>query len=266
MNTVAREHPAWSRRRWVYATLAILAVHAALAFQFSRPAARPAERPLFRTAIQLATSSHTENQVAALAEQADPTLLALPTPRGFSGPAWLEFEALDVEAVESLEPAYWLGLSEQLLGSGFTAFLRTNTAQPALIADRALPRLPRFEPTLSSEPLLVRSRLMVEGDLARRVWLETPLLPAWPSSEALSNSVVQTVVNRDGVALFTVLLGQSGSREADAWALECVRQGRFKPLPADPQIPPAKSLSWGRLTFRWQTLPQPITNNPPLLQ
>ena len=81
---------------------------------------------------------------------------------------------------------------------------------------------------------------------------------AWESSELVSNSVVQVLVDAPGRIISAVLLTPGGGatqRKADAQALELARVAQFEPVAA-------AALSVGTIIFEWQTLPVPATNAP----
>lgn len=256
MSVVSLERPPWSRHRWIYSVGALFLLQIGLVIQFGRRPEPLPERPIFRTAIQLAVEENAMRQVAVQAEREDPLLLALPTLRGFSGPAWLEFSQPSYQPEEVQEPPHWLTLPPSSLGAVFSAFVATNTVSPLLVADKPIPRLPRYEPNFSHDSLPLKSRLQIEGELARRPLLSSAELPSWPHPEVLSNSVVQVAVDLDGVANFAALLTQSGSKEADAYALAWVGRMRFQLLPREPlRRSDNAPLTWGRCIFRWHTLP-----------
>src|SRR5262249_44533939 len=79
----------WPRRRWGYAIVFSFLTQAALLIYFGEnphPPLRPAQ---FNTAISLTADPWSEAPLAQDSLWRDPTLLALPHPRGFSGGAWL---------------------------------------------------------------------------------------------------------------------------------------------------------------------------------
>jgi TonB family protein len=80
-------------------------------------------------------------------------------------------------------------------------------------------------------------------------------LPAWPSDQLLSNSVVQIAVNSAGQVVSARLLGRSGLPGADNMALDKSRNLRFKPVPASPP-------AWGRAVFAWETAEATNTGAP----
>jgi hypothetical protein len=86
----------------------------------------------------------------------------------------------------------------------------------------------------------------IQGAIAGRQLQMPNGLPAWPSDQLLSNSVVQIAVNSAGQVVSARLLGRSGLPGADNMALDKSRNLRFKPVPASPPV-------WGRAVFAWET-------------
>jgi hypothetical protein len=259
MNPAALEPVRWSRRRWAYAVAAVFLLQAGLVLLLGHRPQRLPEPPIFRTAIHLLTDPKV--RLDALPGLDDPTLLALPSLRGFSGPAWLQFPPLEYQAAEWVEPPHWLSLDTNNLSATFSRFIRTNLISPPLIADKPLPPLPRYEPNFPNEPLPSRSRLRLEGDLASRPLLAPLDLPSWPHSEMLSNTAVQAAVDAAGFTFSAVLLAGSGLPEADAHALKLASAARFRPLLRARRAPDGFGpMTWGRLVFQWHTLPPPTTN------
>jgi hypothetical protein len=250
MSESVLELPRWSKRRWAYAIAGVLLLQVILVVGLGRRARPLPEHPIFRTTIRLAAGGVAETQILSVASREDPALLALPSLQGFSGRAWLAYPALNDEPPEEPEAPYWLALPESSLGASFSAFVSTNSFAPLLAAERPLPRLPRYEPSFPIEPVSAKSVLLVQGDLARRPLVTKFDLPAWPHSEILSNSVVQVLVDGDGLTVFTALLSQSGRPDADARALELASRARFQAVRQRRDL-----LTSGRLVFRWQTLP-----------
>ena len=264
MNSTTLEPVRWSGRRWMYAVAAIFFLHAGLVFLLGHREQRPPERPIFRTSIHLVSDPETARRLAGQPETDDPTLLSLPSLRGFSGPAWLAFPTLEYQPAESVEPPHWLPLDNAALSSTFSQFVRTNAVSPMTIADKPLPPLPSFDPRFPNEPLPAQSQLRLEGDLAVRPLLAPLDLKSWAHSEILSNTTVQAAVDATGYTFSPVLLGGSGLKEADLHALMLAANARFRPLPRHQQASEgAGLLTWGRLVFQWHTLPMSATNASP---
>jgi hypothetical protein len=259
MNSVTLEPVRWTRHRWVVAAAAVFLLQAGLVFLLGPSPQRRPEPPIFRTAIQMLTDPRL--RIDSFPSMDDPTLFALPSLRGFSGPAWLTFPPLEYEPVEWVEPSHWLPLDSNALSSTFFRFVSTNIISPPLIVDKPLPPLPRYEPNFPNEPLPAQSRLRLEGNLAARALLAPLELPSWPHTDMLSNTTVQAIVDAAGFTFSAVLLSGSGLKEADLHALKLVSSARFRPLPRTERAPDGGGpVTWGRFVFQWHTLSPPATN------
>jgi len=251
----------WSPRRWGYAVAASWLIQLALLFYLGERPKRPAPRERFGASIELAADAWAAEQLGQLPTLSDPTLFALPSRQGFSGRAWLTFAPLQHHTAEWAEPPAWLELETQQLVRAFYEYVATNAPGPLLVADKPLPRMGWVGTPVPSVPLRDRSECHTEGGLAGRPFL-TPLdLPSWPYGGILSNSVVQALVDREGRTLSATLLPPgSGLPEADQYAVQVAAGARFRawPLPAgEDRFQP---LAWGKLIFRWDTIPVGVTN------
>jgi hypothetical protein len=197
----------------------------------------------------------------------DPTLFALPHRQGFSAGAWTVNPPPETRSAPVPEPLEYLALADQPLGADFNRLVATNRfefapARPEPPPQLALPAF--FSPPAIPAP----SRVRVEGELAGRALLKPIEPPAWPHSEILANTVVQIVVDADGrmVAPGVMLPPGSGSKTADQMALELARKASFESVRSSGPAPAASqagSLTWGKLVFEWQTVPEAPSNAPP---
>jgi hypothetical protein len=257
----------WSRRRMLYTAGALFVLEIAavlLLAERSTIRMKPAEQ---RTVLTLAADEASLRHYAEVPALSDPTLLALPSVKGFSGGAWLNFPALDYRPRDWNEPPQWLELEAKNLTQTFEAFMGVNTRRPLLVADRPTSRSTAYNLEVSTDPVSVASTVDVEGELASRSLLNRWSLPSWPRSDLLSNNVVQVVVNGAGEVVAATLLpenGESGSPQADQLALNLAKAARFAPLQdATAMRQPNHRLSWGRIVFRWHTVPPATSTNTP---
>lgn len=262
--------PAWTPLRWGLAILAVTAAQAGVIFWLSDrrpPVSRPAGTG---TEFHLVAQPEPGSALGEWLAVDDPTLLAVPSERGFSGPAWMRPPALEHRSADWTEPQRWLALPVRQLGADFAEFARTNLAGPRVLAEKPAPSLARVE--LAPVPLPARSEYRLEGGLQGRE-LVTPLdVPSLPHTEILTNTVVELGVAPSGIVFSAVPVGGgSGSKAADRTALNLARTVRFKPLPRAGGGSPAAAaptsgqagLTWGRIVFQWHTLEMPATNAPP---
>jgi hypothetical protein len=191
----------------------------------------------------------------------DPTLLALPSFRGFSGPAWLRFNPPDYQPSEYSEPPRWLALDARILGNTFLSYVTTNDVLARPKSDRPLPPLQRYEPNYPNAAVPSQSQLQIEGELSGRLLPGQFELKSWPHSEILSNTIVQTAIDDEGRPVTTTLLQETASHEADLYALDLSRKARWRPRRVDSRRPDLLGkVTWGRLVFQWHTLPLSETN------
>ncbi|MBI2924432.1 MAG: hypothetical protein HYY24_01875 [Verrucomicrobia bacterium] len=254
--------PAWSRRRWWLTVLALFGVQVGLILFFSdrtpfAPRQTPAA-PLFN----LVPTPGLERRLTESFTASDPTLFGLVHPRGFSGDVWLVAPRPAHELQPWSEPARWRAPELSELGAGLWRFVQSG--RPATFAALEKPAPDSTPLTIPPEPLPTQSTVRVEGHLAARPLVASLELPVWPSSELLTNSVVQLTVNRAGEVLWATLLSTRGlkspeQKAADQRALELARGARFQPVPGVSASPPQPSgdLIWGNLVFHWHTVPPP---------
>jgi hypothetical protein len=194
----------------------------------------------------------------------DPTLFTLPHAQGSSGPASFRMPRPEFPPFEWAAPTNRLALAADQLGTVFARLVTTSDFNPLDLrvqpeAAATLPNLPRL--ALEAD----RSVLQLEGGLAQRRLLAPLELKSQPNPDILTNSIVQVVVGDDGRPVSVILLSGSGSPKADQSALKQAWAARFEPLghnPAETVLNPTARLSWGRMIFRWHTVPVPPASAP----
>jgi len=176
----------------------------------------------------------------------DPASFVLAAPDNFSGKAWRLNESRTVPKFEWTEPLRFLAyvppkpfaLNSNSIPGGAAVFQVSEKSPPEMLLDFAY---------LESPP--GSSRLLVNNGLSSADLRNPPQLPAWASKEPLTNSVVRVGVLDSGEVFSAQLLGRSGSRTADDFALISARSSLFRLQP-----PKANGLRWGTVTFLWQTI------------
>jgi TonB family protein len=107
--------------------------------------------------------------------------------------------------------------------------------------------------------------MRIEGPLAQRRLLTPAVLRGWPNADLLTNTVVNLVVNSEGLIEFAQLSPRgSGLEAADQSALQCAKSLRFSPMPRRGSEPPGnrrREVTVGTAVFTWQTLP--LTSSTP---
>ena len=260
MTTNSSELRRWSPRRWVGVTVVILAVQLAFIFWLGDRQAVRSRKPIAAPAFRL--TDGTQSEWLALV---DPTLFALPHARVFSGPAWLETARLHSRPFEWNENPRWLALPVQLLGASFAQLVATNPSLEWQAIEIPEPQL--LLPEIHHLPLLSGSTLRLEGGLAQRRLLSQPQLPSWPprplnptDTDILGNTVLQVLVDADGLPVSLTLMGASGYAPADDLAISLATRFQFDRLPTESPAPVTSGpgamvgLTWGQVVFEWQTL------------
>jgi len=248
----------WSPARWAVTIALVFGLQVGVIVWVkdqSHPSPRqPAAAPVFRLI---------GNRSREMLDLEDPTLFALPHLEGFSGKAWMDLPPPPLSEGEGREPERLLTLSVARLGLAFDEFVHTNPPP-------SFPITARLEPTLAmpqialTPPVSGPSQLQLGGDLAGRLLLTRPALPAWTNADLLTNTVVQLVVDGPGNVLSAVLLPPgSGFDPANQFALSMGRNARFAPRPPREGEPDgrASGLEVGTLIFQWQTVLVPATNS-----
>ena len=177
----------------------------------------------------------------------DPTVFPLPSLHGFSERAWLRLSDQPKEAPDEKEAPAWLALDVAGLGTNILPLGGAKPALPFSLADQRGPESEPWPPFLTPEFIRTQSRFDIQGELSGRLLNAPAQLPAWASSQLLTNSTVQIAVDSAGQVISVRLLGRSRSLDADTNALDVARRLRFQPVPAPAPV-------WGRAVFEWQTL------------
>jgi hypothetical protein len=254
MNAESAGMPAikWSRLRWLTVIALVFATHVALVFLFGE------KKEIVPRSITNAPALTLANDSDELLALNDPTLFALPHQRDFASAGWQKILAIKPPAFRYTEAPQPLPFSANGLGAMFGPFMRTNffASQPPDFK----PVAELNTPTLPVEPAHAQnSTMQVEGELAQRQ-LSSPIsLTNWPYADVIAPSRVQVLVDASGNVVSTVLLPPADGftaadhfSEADQRAREIVRALRFTP---------ASHLTFGRIIFKWQTVPPMITTN-----
>jgi hypothetical protein len=246
MDTPAPQEPAWSKGRWALLILVAFAAHIGLIYALG--SRKPiATRTVKNAPVILATQSLDERHWLE-----DPTLFALPHPRGYAGETWLRLPQIAIQPYRWTEPPRLLALPVDQLGEAFIAFARSNTPprlrlQPLATVQYAEVEIP---PSINTaQP----SRLRVNEGLTSRKLMNAPAeLPTWSAAEPLTNTLVRVMVDARGHVFSPVLIRPgSGSKDADQLALKIARQTRFA---SDASA--GDALTRGLLIFEWQTNPK----------
>jgi hypothetical protein len=261
MNGEPPESAPWSRRRWITVTLVGLGLQLTVLHLFSPPGtfSTPPVAPGFKV-HWLANPALARRTLDTLLLD-DPTLLAMASPRGFSGAAWLRPKPEEFRTSEWTDAERSLAQPTQSLGGAFQLMAPTARPQDFEPVRRPAPTVPG---TIVAPPVLrSASRLLVQGDLARRPLVKVPALRSWSHTDLLTDTRVQVIVSAEGLVISPRLAQATAARNpvqraADQHAIELARGLRFASLPqAGSQGPGA--LAEGVLVFQWHTIEAPVS-------
>jgi hypothetical protein len=259
MTAASLELQPWTRRRWWGMVALIIIVQLGLIFWLgSRNPIYPLP-PRPATTLSLGDPAPTELQAFN-----DPTLFILPHPEGFSGPVWGKTYRSEFSPFEWSAPANHFPLAIERLSTVLNQLFQAGDLPVVQLPEQAeaVPTLPHVPPL----PIFPdQSLLQLEDGLAQRRLLGVLALKSWPSPEILSPSVVRVGVDDGGRPVSVTLLSRSGSPAADQYALDQAWAAQFEPLNGSsvgPLLKPAARLSWGRMIFRWHTVPTPPASAP----
>jgi hypothetical protein len=259
MTSASVEPRPWSLRRWGGMVVLVFLVQLGLIFWLGTRTPilpRPAAAAL---TLHLAAPASAELQALY-----DPTLFTLPHAEGFSGQAWQRVRRPEFRSFEWSAPPNRLPRAVDQIGAVFTRLVETSfidtLRQPA--QSEPNPTLPNLPPLALLQD---QSVLQLEDGLAQRRLLAPLQLKSWSNPDILTDTVVQVVVDAEGRPVSPTLLSGSGLAAADQYALDQARAARFEPLsrnPAEAAPNPMARLNWGKMIFRWHTLPAPPASPP----
>jgi hypothetical protein len=259
MTSASVEPRPWARRRWGGMVALVFIVQLGLIFWLG--SRTPIHPRLPTSALTLYLGGQAAPELQALA---DPTLFALPHPEGFSGPVWRRMPRPEFRPFKWSAPTDHFPLAIDRLGAVFNRLLETNQFQALQLPARieAAPTLPEVPPLAV---LAGQSIVQLEDGLAQRRLLAPLQLKSFTNTDILANSIVRVGVDTGGLPVSVTLLSVSGSPAADQFALDQAWAARFEPLnrnSAETIPKPAVPLGWGRMVFRWHTVPMPLASAP----
>jgi hypothetical protein len=195
-------------------------------------------------APSLSIVSPESNELVALS---DPTLFALPHYRTFSGAAWLRPHSVPAQSFEwSDEPGWFQPSRDDFLPGTNSGGAEIEISELVKTAPPAPPRPAVAVPAQFPE----KSKLKILG--FTRALVSAPSLPAWSTTNLLTNTVVRLMVDANGITRSQTILVRSGLPDADQFALNTSRNLRFAPIRgAISSTNPVAGLTWGEAVFEW---------------
>jgi len=183
-----------------------------------------------------------------MAEYFDPSLLALPSPHGFSGNAWAHLAAPLYETFHVIYPPAFLPatsgmpvpvlLPQKELGDLVSAGLEQTVVSGG--DDEPDATLPAVVPVTNTV-------VQIDGALAHRPVWQLPTLPASTADVAVRRTRVLIAVSPDGRVRHAVLDRSSLNEALDQRAVELARQIMFEPVAGVDPL----AVTWGVARFLW---------------
>jgi TonB family protein len=182
-------------------------------------------------------------------ETENPFLFASASHNGFSGEAWLRQPKWQApEPVHRKEPK-------------FLQITEADQIVPRMQAEETFALVQRHQvramlPEAPATPSPAReSRLLLAAFGGRTLVTPVPL-PVQYHNDVLAPTVVEAMIDRDGLVISTRVIENSGSPKADADAVALAKRARFVPAKNRENVPES-----GKLIFEWFALDLSATNS-----
>ena len=241
----------WSAMRWIFTVALVFGLHIGLFYALG------SRKPIELRPVKSAPAMTVSSSLSEFQQLDDPTLFALPHPRGFASATWLQLPQIAFTPFRWTEPPRLLALPVQRLGETFLRFASTNTGSRLEIRSLPAVQFTTVDPIETFDTSPRESRLRIAGNLASRRLLNEPAtLQSWPSADPLTNTLVSVFVDARGNVFSPVVQRPgSGSKLADQLALKLASDAKFNKVQGQ-----GDALTKGLLIFEWQTIPK--TNAP----
>ena len=244
---IERDLVRWRFGKWVAVIASVFAVQLGLLIWGSQR--QIASRANYPTEPKVAFAIGGNKTDREWLEMENPFLFAAASQNGFSGEAWLRQPKWQApEPRRRDEPRFLHGAEAQQVAP------RPQGEQTFALVRRHPVRAILPEPPAAPVPT-PESKLKLTAFEGRP--LAAPMtLQLQYHSDVLSPSVVEAMIDRDGLVISARLIENSGSPKADADALALARRARFAPARSGENIPDS-----GKLIFEWFALNLGDTNN-----
>lgn len=260
MSKLGIEHPRFGELRvmwWIMGAsliaYGISILFVALSQTFPKPVAPPRHEPVrWIKPGRDHTSIGLRQQIIELN---DPSLLALPHPRGFSSSMWQQTAPCELRITTWRVPESFLTYEppapfDCIVGQPAINELVRSAVQKAApdTGLSAVGIVPMSSP-------LNETAFQITGPLASRALVHRPELPSMLSETPLRMTRLFVWVSADGLVRHVALERSCGNETADAQAMQAAGQFRFEPLDGDPT---SQALTIGLMFILWNIkLPPP---------
>ena len=245
---IDKDLPRWPRGKWIAVVFLVFALQ--VAFMIAASQKQVHVRHVYPSEPRVALATSVQPNERELLELENPFLFAGASRNGFSGDAWLRKPGWTAPIPSTNTDSHFLRLAEAR-----NLAIQHSVEQPFSFVEGRRPRAQLPLPEVTSAPISQTSELKL-SDFKNRHLANTLTLPVQFHSDVLKNSVVETMIDRDGLVISARLIGSSGSPRADAEALALAGRARFSPLSSGESLPEV-----GKLIFQWFTLHLSDTNN-----
>jgi TonB family protein len=247
MTTEIVRYERWSSQKWRATVTVLVLAQLGFVFAFGRKQDPVPRSSVQKTRFKIRGEGQARSEPESFLRVMDPTLFALPSSHGFTGPAWFHAPSFTYDLTNWNEGPEWLELEVVTLGESVK--FDGMPSQVAKAEENAAGEL--HQPELLGPKPVYQSTLSLEGDIVDRLEPNTVLLPSQPFKDLLAATVIQVAVEPDGRVVSAQIWSSSGSKEADLEALRTAKTLLFTPQPnsRNEGLP-----AWGKLHFQWFTV------------
>jgi TonB family protein len=246
LHEIERDLIRWPGGKWIAVVCAVVAVQVGLLLWASQ---KPlVTRVNYPNEPKVALALGSNKLQSEWLDMENPFLFAAASHNGFSGEAWLRQPKWQApEPVRRKEPKFLQNTEAERIVP------RTPGEETFALVQRHQVRAQLPEAPTTPSPAR-ESRLLLAAFGGRTV--VTPVaLPMQYHNDVLAPTVVEAMIDRDGLVISTRIIENSGSAKADAEAIALAKRVRFVPAKSRENLPES-----GKLIFDWFALDLSATN------
>jgi hypothetical protein len=244
-----RDPRPWAAPSWIFFIVAIFLAQTGFVVFLSRSPTGLQPRRSTSGSFKLLAGTPNETLISKQLWILDPALFGSVSPRNFSGLAWVRPPDFELNIPSWKEPPAYLEMSWRMprLYQPATLEEYKNTFTDNMAPMVTVPTIPAVKPG---------SKLFMEQLPGGRNLRKTGTLPLQPFADVLGNSVVQAAVDQYGAVISARLISRSGSKTADADALNIAKLSRFEARKEIvSSVNPGSEADWALFVFQWFTVP-----------
>jgi hypothetical protein len=244
-----RDPRSWVASSWIFFITAIFLLQTGFVVFLSRSPAGLQPKRSTSGSFKLLAGTPNDGLISKQLWILDPVLFGSASARNFSGLAWAHQPDFELNIPSWKEPPAYLEMSRRMPRLYQPASLEEykNTFTDNMVAMVTAPTIPAVRPS---------SNLLMEQLPGGRKLREAHPLPLQPYTDVIGNSVVQAAVDRYGSVISARLISRSGSKTADADALNIAKLSRFESKKEYVSNSDSSSeVDWALFVFQWFTVP-----------